>query len=150
MSGEYIELSTGGFTVRVMAANMYTEDGVWLAPDEAHHTIRIGLTDYRQRLSGPMTYVELPERGMAFDAGEEVAGIEAANTDVSVLAPCTGTVMALNEALATRPELINADPYGSGWLVELHPDGWPLSAPPLLSAAAYLQLVASQTHGQPA
>jgi glycine cleavage system H protein len=136
-----LEGSVGRLHFCVRSGCLYTEDGLWLAPDENRHVVRIGLTDYRQQTGGDITYVELPERGMAFDAGEDLADIEADNTDVSLTAPCSGTVMALNGGLNGQPDLINHDPYGEGWLLELKPVEWPVTAPTLLDATTYLRLV---------
>jgi glycine cleavage system H protein len=137
--------SVGRLHFRVRSDWLYTEDGLWVAPDENRHIVRIGLTDYRRQTTGDITYVELPERGMAFAAGEDLADIETDNTDVSLTAPCSGTVMALNDGLERRPDLINQEPYGEGWLLELKPVEWPVTAPPLLDARTYLELVSRQS-----
>ena len=79
-------------------------------------------------------------------AGEDLANIETIKVDLAVPAPLAGEVMAVNEALDDAPELINQDPYGAGWLVELKPAIWP--APGLLDAAAYLAVMTAQAEAE--
>src|SRR5512142_2844140 len=123
-------------TVCVRTGRLYTQDGLWVAWDEPHRLARLGPSGDRRQMRGDITFIELPERGMALAAGDEVANIETANVDISLPAPFAGTVLALNQALAETPEAVNRDPYGAGWLVDLRPETWPL--PGLLDAGAFL------------
>ncbi len=118
---------------------LYTAGGLWLARNAATGAIRVGLSDVVQRAAGPVLYVELPERGMSIDAGDELANIETAEADLSLTFPVGGTIVALNTALAQAPELINQEPYEAGWLVDLHPDEWPIAG--LLDERAYSDLI---------
>ena len=83
-----------------------------------------------------------PRSGTRLAAGDDLANIETIKVDLAVPAPSAGEVVAVNEALADAPELINQDPYGAGWLVELKPAVWP--APGLLDAEAYLAVMTAQ------
>jgi glycine cleavage system H protein len=121
----------------------YTEDGLWISWDEAARTARLGLSDYKRRTTGDVTYIELPERGMDLATGDELANVETENADISVAVPLAGTVLALNDALAENPALINQDPYGAGWLVDLRPEAWPISG--LFDAPAYVAYLESST-----
>ncbi len=127
-------------TVCVKTGRLYTQDGLWVAWDELQRLARLGLSDYRRQTLGEITFVELPERGMALAAGDEVANIEAADSDISLPAPFAGTVLALNQALAESPDVLNQDPYGAGWLIDLRPEAWPV--PGLLDAGAFLASIA--------
>lgn len=140
MEEEYLQVTAGRFTFRVRAGWLYSEDGVWIEWRPEREIARIGLTDYRQQASQNILFVELPERGMTLASGEELAAVESTKVDLSVPAPFSGVVLALNEALHDRPDLINLDPYGAGWLVELRPGRWPVEEP-LLADAAYLALM---------
>ena len=80
--------------------------------------------------------------GLALSRGDEIVNVETSKADLDVLAPFACVVTALNEQLAVRPELLNQDPYGTGWLVEVRPAAWPPSG--LLDAAAYLEIMADQ------
>ncbi len=127
----------------IRTGRFYTEDGLWVIWDEEARMARLGLSDYRRQNTGEVTFVELPERGMDLAAGEELANVETENADISVAAPFAGTVLALNLALVANPELMNQDPYGAGWLVDVRPEAWP--APGLYDAPSYLAFLKSKT-----
>jgi glycine cleavage system H protein len=74
--------------------------------------------------------------------GDELARIETIKVDLELASPCDGLTVANNPALAAQPELINSDPYGAGWLLEMQPASWPV--PGLLAAADYLALMQRQ------
>jgi glycine cleavage system H protein len=102
--------------------------------------VRIGITDHAQAQLGDVVFVQLPAVGDAVDAGSSVGEVESTKSVADIYAPVTGTVVAVNDALADTPELINSGPYEDGWMFELHaPDGVPGD---LLDAAAYRELTA--------
>ena len=142
MLTEDLQVIVGKFTFRIKPGCLYAEPGVWVGWDEAAGVARIGLTDFRQQTAGDVAFVELPEPGVRVAAGDDVASIETIKVDMAVPSPLSGTVTAVNPALGAAPELINQDPYGAGWLVELTPDAWPPAG--LLDAAAYRDLVQAQ------
>ena len=82
----------------------------------------VGISDHAQSQLGDLVYVELPSIGDHVDAGNGVAVVESVKAASDVYAPVSGTVVAVNEALADRPEAINEDAYGDGWLYALEPD----------------------------
>lgn len=114
----------------------YTEEHEWLHPGEGN-TFRLGITDYAQDQLGDIVFVELPRVGTAVDAGGLLAEVESTKSVGEVYAPVAGTVTAINEAVTTQPELVNSDPYGEGWLVEMEAND-PL--PTMLDADAYRAL----------
>ena len=116
----------------------YTETHEWLR-QEADGSITVGITDHAQAQLGDLVYVELPAIGKTLAAGEACAVVESVKAAADVYAPLAGTVLAVNEALAGAPELVNQDPYGSGWLLRL---SGALPAD-LLDAAAYRALTES-------
>jgi glycine cleavage system H protein len=142
MSDEFLRVTVGKFIFRVKLGCLYTEAGVWAAPDGATGAVRVGLTDFRQQSSGDAIFVELPEPGSHMVAGDDLASIETIKVDLAVPVPLAGEVTGVNEALVETPELINQDPYGGGWLVALKPATWP--APDLMDAEAYLALMTAQ------
>jgi glycine cleavage system H protein len=142
MSAEFSQVMVDKFVFRVKLSCFYTETGVWVALDAATGVARVGLTDFRQQTSGDVVFVALPEPGVHLVAGGDLASIETIKVDLAVPAPCEAVVLAANAALNDAPELINQDPYGAGWLVELQPVAWP--APGLLDAASYLALMTAQ------
>ena len=112
----------------------YTEEHEWvLAVGEGR--VRIGISDFAQDQLGDVVYVELPEVGSTVTKGAGVAEIESTKSVGDVYAPIAGTIVAVNEALADNPELINSDPYGDGWVAEIEGDTSGVGE--LLDAAAY-------------
>ena len=142
MESEFRQVTVGKFVFRVKVGTLYTDEGLWLAPQASAGTVRVGLSDYRQQSSGDAAFVELPVVGQALRSGDDLANVETVKVDLTVAAPFAADVIAVNEMLADAPELINQDPYGAGWLVELKPTVWP--APGLLAADAYLAVMTAQ------
>lgn len=100
----------------------YTEEHEWLRQEE-DGSVTIGITDHAQSALGDLVYVELPEVGQDVESGGEMAVVESVKAASDVYAPIGGTVTHVNEALSDDPEMINADPYGDGWIVRLQPSG---------------------------
>lgn len=96
----------------------YAKDHEWVSPAKPH---RVGVSDFAQDQLGDLTYVELPAVGAAFAAGGEFGSLESIKSVSSVYLPVGGKVVAVNEALRDDPGLVNRDPYGEGWLVEIEP-----------------------------
>jgi glycine cleavage system H protein len=111
----------------------YTKEHEWLAPDGT-----VGITDYAQDALGDVVFVELPAVGRVLTAGEAFGVVESVKSVSDLYSPVAGTVAAVNESLRERPELINQDPYGEGWIIRL--DG-AAGGQDLLDAAAYRALV---------
>src|SRR3974390_2469903 len=103
-------------------------------------TIEVGITDHAQHALGDLVFVEVPEAGRAVKADEPCAVVESVKAASDVYAPLVGEITAGNPKLAAEPEIVNADPYGEGWLMRLRPAAGALAAAALLSAADY-QLV---------
>jgi glycine cleavage system H protein len=82
--------------------------------------IRIGITDYAQDALGDVVFVQIPEVGADVSAGETFSEVESTKSVSDIYAPVAGKVVAVNEGLATHPELLNSDPYGEGWICEIH------------------------------
>ena len=97
----------------------YTTEHEWVRPLGDDGTVRVGITDYAQDALGDVVYVDLPETGTAVEADTPVGEVESTKSLSEIYAPVSGTVTAVNEALADNPQLINEDPYGEGWLCEI-------------------------------
>lgn len=95
----------------------YTEEHEWIRVDGDRATV--GITDHAQEELTDIVYVELPEVGASFAAGEEIAVVESVKAASEIYAPVGGEVVEVNGALDDRPELINDDPYGEGWIIVL-------------------------------
>jgi glycine cleavage system H protein len=85
-------------------------------------TVRVGITDYAQRQLGDVVFIQLPEVGQRITAGEAVGEIESTKSVSDLFAPVSGEVVSVNEALVDQPELVNAEPYGAGWVFEVRTD----------------------------
>lgn len=115
----------------------YTEEHEWIKP--VAEGFRVGITSYAQDQLGDIVFVDLPEVGATLAKGAVMVEVESTKSVGEVYAPFDGTVLAVNEQVLDRPELVNQDPYGAGWLVELSTDDD--GAANLLGAAAYRALV---------
>ena len=98
----------------------FSEDHLWVL--EMGDTARIGLSDYAQEQLGEILSVTLPEVGKFVGRGESVGEAESQKTVVELVSPLSGTIRAVSENVVEDPSLINIDPYGKGWLVELEVD----------------------------
>ncbi|AIX99683.1 putative glycine cleavage system H protein [Arthrobacter sp. PAMC 25486] len=97
----------------------YTAEHEWVVAPTADGVVRVGITDFAQDALGDVVYVQMPEVGTEVSADTVVGEVESTKSVSDIYAPLTGTVTARNEALDTDPSLINSDPYGAGWLVEI-------------------------------
>ena len=125
-------------------------------PDELHYStddewarvegdrVIVGITDYAQDQLGDIVFVELPKLGASFEKGDAFGVVESVKAVSDLYAPMGGVVVAVNNELSNRPELVNEDCYGDGWMIALAPsDSAELSS--LLDAAAYAKHVAERT-----
>ena len=118
----------------------YTQSHEWVRRN-ADGTVTVGITDHAQHALGDLVFAETPEAGRTVSAGEACAVVESVKAASDVYAPIGGEVTAGNPKLAAEPEVVNADPYGEGWLMRLRPAPGALAAAALLSAAQYQQLL---------
>jgi glycine cleavage system H protein len=120
----------------------YTKELVWVR-DEGGGRVRIGITDYAQDALGDVVYVDVPEVGTSVTANQAFSEVESTKSVSDVFAPVSGTVAERNGLLEERPELVNEQPYGDGWIVVLEvSDASELEA--LMDAAAYREIVQQQ------
>ncbi len=112
----------------------YTKTHEWVRsrPDG---TVEVGITDHAQHALGDLVFVEVPQAGRAVNAGEPCAVVESVKAASDVYSPLAGEVTAGNPELAAAPELVNSDPYGSGWLMRLKPASAGVNG--LMSSADY-------------
>lgn len=118
----------------------YSKSHEW-ARQRPDGTVEVGITDHAQHALGDLVFVEVPEVGRALAADEACAVVESVKAASDVYSPIAGVVTAGNATLTAAPELVNTDPYGSGWLMRLKPAAAsPLTA--MMSAAEYEALLA--------
>jgi glycine cleavage system H protein len=116
----------------------YTAEHEWIATGDDGR-FRIGVTDYAQEQLGDIVYVTLPEVGATVQAGVPCGELESTKSVSDLYAPVDGTVVARNEALDNNPDLVNTDPYGEGWMIEVEPAD-ASAAEGLLDATGYRAL----------
>jgi glycine cleavage system H protein len=114
---------------------LYTKEHEWLRIEDGVATI--GITAHAQEELGDVVYVELPSSGDAVEAGSSFGTVESVKAVSELFTPLSGEVLRTNETLADAPELVNNDPYGRGWMIEVRFTGDPDDAD-LMSAEEYL------------
>jgi glycine cleavage system H protein len=124
---------------QIPADLQYTKEHEWVASTSTPLRIRMGITDYAQGALGDIVYVQMPKVGEAVSADQVCGEVESTKSVSEIFAPVSGTVVAVNGDLDNSPELINSDPYGAGWLVEIEVPAEPQG---LLSAAQYGEITA--------
>lgn len=116
----------------------YTADHEWVRRTGAD-TVQVGITDFAQSALGDVVFVQLPAVGTVLTAGESFGEVESTKSVSDLYAPISATVTAINSDLEANPQLVNSDPYGAGWLVELQVDAetWEQHVVELLDPEAY-------------
>ena len=143
MNGEeYLEATIDKFVFTVKKGYLYDEQGLWVAVENG--VARVGVTDYLQQKSGDVAFVNLPEPETEVQRGQELGSIETIKADVSINSPVSGTIRERNEELDVRPELVNEDPYGQGWLVLIETTGFESDREELVTAEEYLPVMKAQ------
>jgi len=112
----------------------YTKSHEWLRLEDDGQ-VTVGISDHAQELLGDLVFVELPEAGTEFVAGDECCVVESVKAASDVYMPISGEVAEVNEALADEPEIINSSPYDNGWLFKVRPSANELED--LMDADAY-------------
>jgi glycine cleavage system H protein len=118
----------------------YTKDHEWIRIEGDRGTV--GITDFAQDALGDVVFVELPAVGTRLEAGQTFGVVESNKTVSDLFAPIGGEVVEVNEELRSRPELVNQEPYGAGWMIRLAPAG--AAEASLLDAGAYRAHVEQQ------
>ncbi len=96
----------------------YTADHEWVKP-EADDIVLVGITEHAQEMLGDIVFVELPEIDSSFNQGDDISVIESVKAASELKAPVSGSIVAINEALADEPATVNDDPTGAGWFCRI-------------------------------
>jgi glycine cleavage system H protein len=116
----------------------YTKDHEWARLDG--DIVIAGISDYAQDQLGDVVYVELPPVGDRFENGEVFGTVESVKAVSELFMPIAGEIVAINAALSDTPEVVNADPYGAGWMIHIKPSD-PASIETLMTREAYLDML---------
>jgi glycine cleavage system H protein len=111
----------GPFVSNIPADLHYTAEHEWVTAPDTNGVVRVGITDFAQDALGDVVYAQLPEVGTSYSAAEAVGEVESTKSVSDIFAPLDGEITNVNSALDTDPSLINSDPYGEGWLMEIRP-----------------------------
>lgn len=125
-------------TVEVRDGLRYTAEHEWLRVEGDEGIV--GISAYAAGELGDVVFVELPQVGKQLKRAEAFGVIESVKTASDLYSPAAGEVIAVNDALASKPELVNEDPYGEGWMVRVRLED-PAAADALKDAAAYRELI---------
>ncbi len=117
----------------------YTKEHEWILVEGKKGIV--GITEYAQDSLGDVVFVELPEIGKKLKVGEGLGVVESVKAVSDIYSPCSGIVTAVNESLLDNPELLNQDPYGEGWLIEMEVEELDSE---LLTSAEYEDFVAGE------
>ena len=120
----------------------YTSEHEWVQR-VGDDTVRVGITDFAQSSLGDVVFVQLPDTGTDVTAGDSFGEVESTKSVSDLYSPLTAKVVAVNGDLEGSPQLVNSDPYGEGWLIELRADADTLAGEleGLLDADGYQKLV---------
>ena len=119
----------------------YTKEHEWISAKG--DTATIGITDYAQHELGDVVFVELPAAGSKVTAGKTFGTVESVKAVSEIYAPVSGEVVEANTELHNKPETINSDPHGAGWLIKIHLAN-PAEVSGLMDAAAYQAFVSEK------
>jgi glycine cleavage system H protein len=114
---EFLQATVDKFVFRVARDCRYSSADVWAK--RIGDRVRVGITDFNQQKSGDVGFVTPKPVDTVVMANDEIAALETIKVDLVVPAPLAGRIVALNDTLNDRPELVNSDPYGEGWLLEM-------------------------------
>lgn len=139
---EYIEVEHDKLVFKIPAAGFYfNENDVWVQPSASGSRARIGISDFGAQHITDITFFGPPAIGAEVDQFGEAGYVESAKATLELVCPVSGRVAAVNAALSETPELINQDPYGQGWIVELELRDFSADRELLIDGPAYAGLV---------
>jgi glycine cleavage system H protein len=139
---EDLEYTLDKFTFKVASDRLYTPEGVWAKANG--NRVTVGVSDFFQQRNGDVAFAEVAEVATAVTANEEFASIETIKVDIALTCPVSGTITEVNEKLELEAEVINQDPYGSGWLAVIETADWAADLINLLTPEAYLEIMKVQ------
>jgi len=134
---DFLQGRVDKFIFKVPKNCLFHPEETWVRPASGGGEALAGVTDYLQMTGGDISFVELPEPGQILEQGKQMGSLETIKAVLPILSPLSGKVVKVNEALLEKPELVNEDPYGAGWLAEIAPNGWEEEKKMLLSAGDY-------------
>ena len=142
MNDDFYQVVADKFIFRVKKGLLYTEDDLWVKINDGEASF--GVADFLQRRSGDVTFVELPEKGSTVKKGKEISSFETIKAVIALASPFDGVITEVNTTLNDKPELINEDPYGEGWIASIAPSHFEEDKRYLITAEQYFELMRSK------
>ena len=136
---EYFRTVYDKFELLVRKGFYYTKDDLWVSVENGK--AKVGVSDYLQKTSGDVAFIEVAKAGSTIEKGKEFGTIESAKTTIALLSPVSGKIDEANGELIAKPELVNSDPYGEGWLAIIAPRNLNDELRALLTADDYYKLM---------
>jgi len=136
---EYLTTTFDKFELLVRKGFYYTKDDLWVSVENGK--AKVGVSDFLQKTSGDLAFVEIAKPGSTVQKGKELGTMESAKTTLELLSPVSGKIDESNNKLTGKPELVNSDPYGEGWLVVITPGNLENDRKSLLNAENYYKLM---------
>ncbi len=136
---EYLETTFDKFIFKVKIGNYYSENDLWMNIEKRVATV--GVTDYLQKSSGDVAFLEPSAPGCDIKEGDKLGELETMKVTIELQSPVNGRIVETNRELEAHPELINSDPFGAGWICRIEladPEG---EKSRLLQAEAYMELM---------
>ena len=150
---DFLETTFDKFIFRAKAGYLYSKEEFWV--DVQQRLATVGLTDFLQKSKGDVAFLETVDPGTHVERGQEIGTIETIKATFGILSPVTGNVVEVNPELELKPELINNDPYGAGWIYKIELSRPEVHEDELLPADRYMELLkekladeAKGAHGQ--
>jgi glycine cleavage system H protein len=139
----YLETTVDKFTFKVATDRFYAAEGVWVLA-EGDGTVRLGISDFVQQVSGDVTFANVRPAGTSLAVGDTFATLETFKVISDLSSAVAGTIVETNPALALTPEVVNQDPYGAGWLARLDAPDLAAARRHLLDPQAYFAVMKRQ------
>lgn len=135
---EHFVVTYDKFVFHLSKGPLYSRDHTWVKMEG--DTATVGLNDFLQRNSGDVAFAEPALPGTQLERGGDLGSIETIKVTLVIPSPVSGEVVEANKALARRPELVNEDPYGEGWLVKVRLSDWEADRRELMDAETFLPI----------
>ena len=135
MGDDFLEVRYDKFTFRVKTGYFYHPEECWAVQEGG--LVKVGVTDFLQRVVGDLVFLKLPESGKEIARDGYAGTMETIKTTVDLFCPVSGRIAEVNSGLIDNPQPINSDPYGEGWLFKVAADDWEGDKKNLMDAKTY-------------
>ena len=146
MADEFLETMADKFIFKVKKGFLYSPEDCWVAIKDDR--AEIGITDFLQKLSGDAVFVETLETGHSIRQGTPMGQVETIKLNQELIAPVSGVIEEVNKDLSEKPELINEDPFGKGWIYKVKVEKVAEATKNLLNDEAYFELMKAKIKGE--